>query len=115
MLENAEGAINNEQSRETGNIGYTRHRTKTNKQKTQHRDTVNIGYTRLRTKINKQTKTQYRDTVNIGYTRHRTKTNKQKTQHRKLQKMSNMDPYLNTHEGLAVSASYKTPVLCFII
>ena len=27
MLENTEGAINNGQSRETGNIGYTRHRT----------------------------------------------------------------------------------------
>ena len=27
MLENSEGAINNGQSRETGNIGYTRHRT----------------------------------------------------------------------------------------
>jgi hypothetical protein len=26
-----EGAINNEQSREIGNIGYTRHRTKKNK------------------------------------------------------------------------------------
>jgi hypothetical protein len=38
-----------------------------------------------------------------------------KTQHRKLQKMSNMDPHLNTREGLAVSASYKIPVLYFII
>jgi hypothetical protein len=27
MLENTEGAINNGQSRETGNIRYTRHRT----------------------------------------------------------------------------------------
>jgi hypothetical protein len=27
MLENTEGAIKNGQSRETGNIGYTRHRT----------------------------------------------------------------------------------------
>ena len=26
MLENTEGSINNEQSRETGNIGYTRRR-----------------------------------------------------------------------------------------
>jgi hypothetical protein len=34
--EKTEGAIKNGQSRETGNIGYTRHRTKT-KQKTQHR------------------------------------------------------------------------------
>jgi hypothetical protein len=28
--------INNGQSRETGNIGYTKHKTKTNKSKTQH-------------------------------------------------------------------------------
>jgi hypothetical protein len=64
------------QYRDTVNIGYTRYRTKTNKQKTQYRDTVNIGYTRHRTKTNK--KTQYIDTVNFGYTRHRTETNKQK-------------------------------------
>jgi hypothetical protein len=30
-LEKTEGAIKNEQSRVTGNIGYTRHRTKTKK------------------------------------------------------------------------------------
>ena len=36
MLENTEGALKNGQSRETGNIGYTIHRTKTNKVKTQH-------------------------------------------------------------------------------
>jgi len=30
------GAITNGQSRETGNIGYTNHKTKTNKTKTQH-------------------------------------------------------------------------------
>ena len=33
MLENTEGAIKKGQSRETGNIGYTRRKTKTNKQK----------------------------------------------------------------------------------
>jgi len=31
MLEKTEGAIKNGQSRDTGNIGNTRHRTKTNK------------------------------------------------------------------------------------
>ena len=36
-LEKTEGAIKNEQSRNTGNIGYTRNRTETNKAKTQHR------------------------------------------------------------------------------
>ena len=30
MLENIEGAIKNGQSRETDNIGYTKHKTKTN-------------------------------------------------------------------------------------
>jgi len=35
-LENTEGAIKNEQSRETDNIGYTRHKTNANKTKTQH-------------------------------------------------------------------------------
>jgi hypothetical protein len=34
MIEKTEEAIKNGQSRETGNIGYTRHRTMTNKQKT---------------------------------------------------------------------------------
>jgi hypothetical protein len=34
--ENTEGAIKNGQSRETGNIGYTRHKVKTNKTKPQH-------------------------------------------------------------------------------
>ena len=32
-----QGAIKNGQSRETGNIGYTRHRTRARKQITQHR------------------------------------------------------------------------------
>jgi len=43
MLEKTEVAIKNWQSRETGNIGYTRHKTKTNKTKTQH----NICWTPL--------------------------------------------------------------------
>ena len=34
--EKTEGAIKNGQSRETGNIGYARHRTKTNKTNSQH-------------------------------------------------------------------------------
>jgi hypothetical protein len=40
MLEKTEGAIENGQSRDTGNIGYTRHRTKTNK--TQKHNTGNL-------------------------------------------------------------------------
>jgi hypothetical protein len=39
MLEKTEGVIKNRQSRETGNIGYTRHRTKTNKNEKQHNTT----------------------------------------------------------------------------
>jgi len=37
MLEKTEGAIKNRQPRETGNIGYTRHSTKTNKNENTHR------------------------------------------------------------------------------
>jgi hypothetical protein len=33
MLENTKGAIKNRQSRDTGNFGYRRHKTKTNKTK----------------------------------------------------------------------------------
>ena len=65
-----QGAIKNVQSRDTGNIRYTRHRTKTNKTRgqesrieTQDKDKQNKG-------------PQSRDTGNIRYTRHRTKTNK---------------------------------------
>ena len=36
-LEKTEGAIKNEHFRNTGNIGYTRHRTKTNKEKNKHK------------------------------------------------------------------------------
>ena len=39
MLEKTEGAIKNGQFRETGNIGYTRHRKKTKKQKTTKHNT----------------------------------------------------------------------------
>jgi hypothetical protein len=35
-LDNSGGAIKNEQSRETGNIGYTSHRTKRQKQNTEN-------------------------------------------------------------------------------
>ena len=35
-LKKSEGAIKNEQSRETGNIGHTTHRTKTKKRKENH-------------------------------------------------------------------------------
>ena len=49
--------IKNEKIRDTGNIGHTRHRTKTDKIKIikieQFRDTDNIGHTRHRTKASK--------------------------------------------------------------
>jgi hypothetical protein len=50
-LENTEGAIKNGQSRDTGNIGYTRRKdtlenTKGWNKNEQSRDTSNIGYTR---------------------------------------------------------------------
>ena len=48
-------------NRDTGNIGHTRHRRKSNKtegeiKNGQHRDTGNIGHTRQRRKSNKTQK-----------------------------------------------------------
>ena len=54
----AEGAIKNEQSRETGSIWYTRHKMKKNVRES-------------------------RETSNIGFIRHRTKTYNTTTHHRK--------------------------------
>jgi hypothetical protein len=55
-LEKPEGAIKNGQSRETGNIEYTRHRTKVREKRRaikngQSKETGNIEYTRHRTKV----------------------------------------------------------------
>jgi hypothetical protein len=55
-LEKTQGQINNGQSRNIGNIGYTRHRTKVREnpreiKNGQSRDTGNIGYTRHREKV----------------------------------------------------------------
>ena len=62
------GAINNWQSRETGNIGYTRRR-----QTKQSKETCNIVYTRRRQTTQKQS----RETGNIGYTKRRQTKQKQ--------------------------------------
>jgi len=53
MLEDTEGAIKNGQSRETGNIGYTRHKMKTkqNKNTTQH-NTISVGHHHMQTHAN---------------------------------------------------------------
>ena len=45
MLDKTEGTIKNGQSIENNNIGYTRHKTKTNKQKTQHRKLTKMDNT----------------------------------------------------------------------
>ena len=58
-------AINNGHSRETGNIGYTRH--KTNKRQRITVEAINNGHSR--------------ETGKIGYTRHNTKTNNQNVRH----------------------------------
>ena len=42
MLEKTEGAIKNGQSRDTGNTGWTRHRTKTNQTKNTTQKTNNM-------------------------------------------------------------------------
>ena len=64
MLENTERAIKNGQSRETGNIGYTRRR----QTKQKHRETGNTGYTRRR-----KTK-QKHNTICVGHHYAQTKT-----------------------------------------
>jgi hypothetical protein len=93
-LEKTKGAIKNGQSRETGNIGYTRHRTKTNKtrgnqewtiqrnwqhwvHKTQDEDKQNKGQSR----IDNPEKLATLGTQDTGR-----RQTKQKTQHRKLKR-----------------------------
>ena len=46
MLEKTDGAIKNGQSRETGNIGYTRYKTKTHKAKNTTQKTKTMSKTR---------------------------------------------------------------------
>ena len=81
-LEKTKGAIKNGQSRGTGNIGYTRNRTKVRKNQRGFQEWTNQTLTTLGTQDTGQrlekTKgaiknAQSRDTGNIGYTRHRTK------------------------------------------
>jgi len=55
-MEKTEGAKNNGQSRETGNIGYTRHKTKTNKTKQKH-NTICVGHYYMQTNTNNVNKT----------------------------------------------------------
>ena len=83
------------QSRDTVNIGYTRHMTETIQRHSQHwvhktqdwdnpetQPTLGTQDTGLR---------QSRDTANIGYTRHRTDTKKTKTTTQKTKQRSNRD------------------------
>jgi quinolinate synthase len=55
-MEKTEGAKNNGQSRETGNIGYTRYKTKTNKTKQKH-NTICVGHYYMQTNTNNVNKT----------------------------------------------------------
>ena len=82
--------MKNGQSRETGNIWYTRHRMKTRKTKGKSRmdnpeklatfGTQDTG--RRQSKLRAIKNGQSRETDNIGYTRHRTKTIKTEGQSR---------------------------------
>ena len=77
--------IKNGRYRDTGSIGYTRHRTKTIQRHWQH------GLHKTRDEDNPETlaawgiqdtgRRQSRDTGSIGYTRHRTKTIQRHWQH----------------------------------
>ena len=74
-------------SRDTGNIGLKRHRTKTIQRHWQHwaHKTQNDDNPETLAILGSQDtgRRQSRDTGNIGLTRHRTKTNKNTTQHRR--------------------------------
>jgi hypothetical protein len=67
-LEKTQGQIKNGQSRDTGRIGYTRHRTKVREnprqiKSGQSRDTGNIGYTRHRTTVREITRANQEWTI----------------------------------------------------
>ena len=68
----AEGAIKNEQSRETGSIWYTRHKMKKNVRES--RETSNIGFIRHRTKTYNTKKTSQK-MLNIIICKHSHKEN----------------------------------------
>ena len=86
-LRNKQSAVRNGQSRDTGNIGYTRHRTKTNK-------TRNITQKTERAIKNGQS----RDTATLGTQDTGQRQTKQQTQHRKLKGQSRMDnPEIQQH------------------
>ena len=53
----SEGVIKNVQHRETGNIGYTRHKTKTNKTKNKKHNTICVGNDYAQTHTNNVNKT----------------------------------------------------------
>ena len=55
-------AIKNGQSRDTGNIEYTKHKTRTNKQETQHNTCWTPPYTRRREKKRNPKKTKQKPT-----------------------------------------------------
>ena len=73
VIEKTKGAIKNGQSRDTGNIVYKGHRTKTNK-------TIKINVIEKTEAAIKNG--QSRDTGNIVYKGHRTKTNKTNKRYR---------------------------------
>ena len=77
MLDKTKGDIKNGQSRDTGSIGYTRHRTKTIQRHWQHwihktQDEENPE-TLVALDTQDTGRRQSRDTGSIGYIRHRTK------------------------------------------
>ena len=78
MLDKTKGDIKNGQSRDTGSIGYTRHRAKTIQRHWQHwiHKTQDEDNPETLAALDTQDtgRRQSRDTGSIGYIRHRTKT-----------------------------------------
>ena len=103
------------QSRETGSIGYTKHRTKTIQGNWQHwvhktQDKDNPGkLAALGTQDTGQR--QSRETGSIGYTTHRTRTSKAKHTIQKTKKMSNTDSTKNRGQTQVPAKAKQFPPL----
>ena len=118
MLEKNEGTINNGQSRITGKIGYTQHKTRTNKTKTQR----NMCWTPLYVNNVRQAvhlvgllaKNSFRLTIlsDLKLNRDQQRT----TLHvKRVGMLSRVDGTIVTGQGLTVHRPYQTHILWLLI